>query len=164
VTRVAGELLDESPTVCAISDHDQCETEPGKPAFGASVEPLDVVRIEVDLGVSEEVRGFVVRDPKRAFSDLDQLAMRPQARNGQSRIGARRHDDLDGFGSVLDERRHRRVADRTLHKLPVVEDKDHGWGLGQLLQQEWHHRDRDRTWASGERRQRRLSCCGMHPS
>ena len=105
---VPAEPRDRGGGVRLIAQRHGGEIEPGRPPLGAAHERVDVRSGQLGPGELEQRGRLAPGHDEVARRQLEHLAMRSQAPEGQRRLASRGQHELRARGRILDERRERR--------------------------------------------------------
>jgi hypothetical protein len=119
---VSREPGDEAGDVVSPLHRQRGQLERGDPAFGASLRCRDVARRQIEPGDVVEVgRRLLEGEAQVSGPDLDQLAARPQAGQGQRRVLAGADHQVRLRREVVEQERHAGLDVGTVDQVVVVE-------------------------------------------
>ena len=121
---VAAEPRDRGGGVRLIAQRHGGEIEPGRPTLRAAHERVDVRSGQVGPGEPEQRGRLAPGHDEVARRQLEHLAMRPQAPEGQRRLASRGQHELRARRRILDERRKDVDRPARAQDLDVVQDED----------------------------------------
>ena len=134
----SGELLDEPGDVCGpvggagLGPRRQCgQLKPGRPPLDARLERRHECGLQLQPHhVVEERLRLVGGEPEVRRPHLHELATRPQAGQGERRVGPGGHRQRDLWGQVVQEEGHRLVDGGAVDDVVVVERHHRRAGKG----------------------------------
>ena len=133
----AGHRRDQARHVSAPLEGDGDQLQPDDPALGAGLEGRHVpaLRSQAHHAVQERL-GFFEGEEELGAADLDQLIARPQATEGQRRVGARGDDEVDLRGRLARRKATASWTAGRADRVVVVQDEDQVAGQSAQVVQE----------------------------
>ena len=120
VTIAAGEGLHEGVRIVPSAERQGCELQPRRPAFGGRSERVRILGGQLQPHRTAQEAGALLRlEAQIVGVDLGQLAAGSKAGEGQVRLVARRDDEVEARGRMVDQP-HDHLADRGAVGLVVV--------------------------------------------
>ena len=161
---VAGEAGDEGHRVRPVTQSQRGQLQPGRPPFGAALQPADILRTEVQMQqIVEQQVALLRREPKVVGPQLQQLAAHPQPGQRQRRVRPGRDHQAQGGGQPLDEHADAPVDLGISDHVVVVEDQQQlGVERGHIVDEHRNEVTFDVGRRRAQQRQRRLSHLGDH--